>query len=310
MPFGWVSAGLAIYNALDGGSSGGSSGGSGAPGATGYVPQWQSGADTNWQAILQWMQQQAMGDAIRVSPMASAALDKFQAGLPVMQDRMNHYGDTLDGQAYIDYNRGNTLASAGDTLWKTAADPEDALRTSMRQQTVDSSRAASSARGIGMGGESAGLESQATGNFDMNWQDRQLQRQIQAASGLTGAYDAAGRYGTAGNAALAGANSMYTGSYMLPYQGISAYTGAMSGIYNPLQAIGGDLAQYMGLGQSGGQNAFNQGQTNLNNLTSGLNWMGNNGGSSWLQNYFNPPPPDSSGSGASSTVDNTTWGGA
>lgn len=67
---------------------------------------------------------------------------------------------------------------AGQVL-QTSMDPQQALYQRTLQQTQDQQRAGQAARGVAMTPYGAGLENQALHNFNMDWQDKQLQRQTQ-----------------------------------------------------------------------------------------------------------------------------------
>lgn len=300
-----VGIGSGIYSMTQSGGGGGGGGGSGAPGATGYVPRWQGGADQLWQQIMQQWGQQAGGDASVLGPYLQQALQGGMTRAAGYGRRMDTMGDTMEGVGNRFLGGQADLYGAGRQVFDTALDPQNALHDRMEHDVTEGSRSATSLRGIGMSPEAANLESQATSNFNIDWQNQQLQRQLSGLQGMSGAYDAGGRQGQAGEAAYVGASNMWNQATALPFNLASMYGGAMgSSVYNPWNALSGNLGQYMGLGQSGGQNAFGQQQTNLNNLTSGLTTLGQQ---PWLQNYFNP---GSTGSGGSSTVDDTTWGGA
>lgn len=299
MPFGWVSAGLAIYNTLNSSGSSGSS--SGSPGAMTYVPTGQGNADNMWQQIMQHWSDISSGDTTALTDYLHGGLSSAEGAIPGIQGRMNNFGDELTGMAGRFTGREGALTGAGESVWNTALDPEGALRDRTQQRVVDASRAATSARGIGMGGESAGLEDQAVSNFNLDWNDRQLGREVSGAQALTGTSDAAGRQAQGAEGAYTGATNFYQNAYQLPFNLASTYGSAMgTSVYNPMNALGGNLAQYMGLGQSASQAAFGQNQTNMNNLTSGLNQFAQ---SPWLQSYFNTPSNWSGGSYTSNPSD-------
>lgn len=298
-------------NALFGshGGGGGGGGGGGLPGAMTYVPQDQAGADTDWQTLLSHLTGAEGSQFAALMPFLTQMFSSGAAGIPGMQGRLTGYGDRLEGQAGTAYGAAGGLRAAGGQMWADALDPQNALRDRTQQRVVEGARGADSARGIAMGGVSSGNEGQAVSNFNLDWNDRQLGREATGMHGLTSAYDSAGRYDSMGNADLAGASSMFQGSMALPFNFANLFSGAMNnGIYQPAGGIQSQIGSYLGLGQSGANSAFGQQQTNLNNLTTGISQFGNSPGMGWLQNFFGPAA--SGGSGASSTVDNTTWGGA
>lgn len=266
---------------------GGSGGGGGSPNA--YVPSNQPGADQNWQQVMQQMMQQYGAEASALGPYLQQAFGSSMAGAPGLQQMMRQYGGDFAGEAGNLIGAGNTLRGAGNQLWQTAQDPQNALYAKQLQQTQDQSRAASSMRGIGMGAQAAGLENDAVNNFGMNWENQQLARQAQGLQGMSSAYGQAGQQTGAGLGALQGSSAMMQGAEQWPFQLSQLYSGALnSGIYQPGGGIQGQAGQYLGLGQSGASSAFGQQQTGLNNLTTGLGQFAQQ---PWMQNFFSPNNP-------------------
>lgn len=286
-------------------SGGGGGGGSGGSGAMGYVPQWQGGADQMWQQILR----QSGGDfnSMRTAlmPFLMNSFASSSAELPGVQERFRQIAN--EG-----VDRGHTMFNAGDQLWRTASDPQNALRGRLQHETMDQSRAATSSRGIGMSPQAAGMESEALSNFGMNWEDRQLGRQATGLQGL-------GMANQAGMSNLTTAGNLNQQVLGMPFNLAGLFGNAFnSGIMGPASGMMGNLGNYMGLGQAGGQQAFGQFQTGMNNLTTGLNQFGASPGWGELQRFWggssgggNPGDPyGNSGSGGSSYVDpNGGYGG-
>lgn len=298
----WIPAIVAIAGMVSGGSDSGGNGGSSSS-AT-YVPTGQGQADTNWQSIMSRLMGTAGGQADTLTPYLQSAFGNTANLYQQLQGRMGRYGGYMENQGTSLFGAADNLHHAGDDLYNTAKDPEGALRARLQQQTTDNSRAATSARGIGMSGEAAGLENQALSNFNMDWEDRQLGRQTQGLQGAVGAYDAAGRSALGGASLLDNSTNMFRGAGALPFQLSDMFSGSMAGgVYDPMRNLMANLQSYLGLGQSATGQSFGQGQTNMNNLVSGLtsaNWNS-------ISNAFSP---STTGSGASSTVDDTGWGGA
>ncbi len=115
------------------------------------------------------------------------------------------FGGMLGGQAQGDIAQQNALRQAGGQAYQAGLDPQLQLHDYMQQQVVDNSRAATSARGIGMSANAAGIENQATSNFNMDWQNQQLQRQLAGLQGMTGANSAANQSGQLAGMDLSGA---------------------------------------------------------------------------------------------------------
>lgn len=109
-----------------------------------------------------------------------------------------------------------TLFNAGNQVWQTAQDPRNELYARTLQQTQDASRAATSARGIGMSPVAAGIENDATRNFNIDWQNAQLGRQVAGAGALGNAYaQGTGRQGAQAGQSAAGTNAVLTGMEQL-----------------------------------------------------------------------------------------------
>lgn len=170
------------------------------------------------------------------------------------------------------YNMAPQLFGMGGAIANTAFDPQNALYARTIQQLQDQTRAGQAARGIGTTPYGAGLENQAMSNFNIDWQNQQLQRQInggQAAGGLFG--QGAGLIGQ-GAALQAGAPGQYYTASSMPYNAANTIGtnqfGALSNLGGfgqqasniPQQQIT-DWQNYLGWG-TGQQNANNQGSQN------------------------------------------------
>lgn len=119
-------------------------------------------------------------------------------------------------QQAVDPARVDSLWQAGQNTYNLSRDPQNQLHDFLQQQTVDNSRAGTSARGIGMSGNSAGIENDATRNFNMDWQNQQLARQAQGTQAFAGAGQGAAQAGLANNAQAftqnqTGMNNLTTG---------------------------------------------------------------------------------------------------
>lgn len=292
-----------------------------------YVPTGLGTADQGWQSTLQQLMQQIQGAGGQITPEIAQAFTALlgvdRSGIqPAGQAAGQQYG-ALAGQAgqagsFLN-NMGQGVGQAGQQLWQTAQDPQNALRNQVQQQVVDASRAGTSARGIGMGGEAAGIENKAVNDFLLNWNNNQLQRQATGLSGYANASNQAGRDVAGGLAAGALGPEYTTQSAMAPFNaGVTAagfplqasqmYTGAMSPLNQQYGSILSSIIPYLNSGQGATNQAFDQGQTGLANLTYGAGKLGNAFGSSggagdWLSNIFSQP---SAGSGSS----DASWGGA
>lgn len=161
---------------------------------------------------LPWAQQ--ITGSLANSPYAAGA----QAGANQAGQMGQQAGANLFGASGNLYGLGNNSFAAGNQLWNTAQDPQQALYNRTLQQTQDQTRAGQAARGVLTSPYGVGLENQAVNNFNMDWQNQQLQRQLQGLQGMNSAYGTgASLYNQAGQGQTQGVNA-YTGASMLPYQ--------------------------------------------------------------------------------------------
>lgn len=158
---------------------------------------------------------------------------------------------------------------AGQDIYNLGRDPQNQLHDYMQQQNIDQSRAASSARGIGMGANAAGLENDASRNFEMNWQNNLLNR---ASTGLQGMGQAnyMGGMDLSNSLAMGGLTPGYTMSsaqapigaqqaaYGSPMDYSNAFMGAENqGVLGPQYNIMGAVNPYIGMAQQGQIAQFN-----------------------------------------------------
>lgn len=195
------------------------------------------------------------------------------------------------------------LYGAGRDTFAAAQDPRSALYNRTLQQVQDQSRAASSIRGIGMSPYSAGLENDATRNFNIDWQNQQLGRMLSGLQGMTGAYGGAGQQGQLTGANLTGAMNFgaqapaYTlASGQVPWQAWQTAFGAPIDWANKFStgvntAFNPNLANYNQNQSSSGTNAL---LTGLDKL--GTQW---NQPGSWLNNTFGSGGNDAGNYGGS-----------
>lgn len=290
---------------LFGGGGGGSSGGGSSPYQ--YIPSGQGSSDQTWQQLLSQLSGSGSSAASMISPQIRDAYLRLQGLDPSQyQDAANraggYYGNLasnedamhniLSDQAGVNQTAQRNLMSAGDQFYQTSLDPQNAMRDRLQQQVTDASRAGTSARGIGMSGNAAGIENNDVSNFLQNWQSQALQRQGQGLQGMTGAYQQAGQQGQAVGSNLTGAaglgtmaagnilqsgqvpysTSMSTGTD--PFNIANLFSGAQGGANNQLSGIMSQIIPYLNFGSGATSNAFGQQQTGLNNLTSGLGQLG------------------------------------
>jgi hypothetical protein len=114
------------------------------------------------------------------NPMYSSAIGAI-AGDP-------YFSQALSG-AQTGASIGGTLApqlgSAAGQLLQTGFDPQSALYNRTAQQLLDQQRAINAMSGVGTSPYGAGVTGQTMENFNIDWQNQQLQRQLSAAQGAS-----------------------------------------------------------------------------------------------------------------------------
>ncbi len=92
------------------------------------------------------------------------------------------------------------LWKAGQNTYNTSLDPQGDLYRRTQQQLAEQVRASQSVRGTAMSPFAAGIENKAMSDFNIDWQNQQLQRQTQGAGAFAGAGNVAANAGIANNA--------------------------------------------------------------------------------------------------------------
>jgi hypothetical protein len=246
-----------------------------------FVPQGLGMADKNWQQQYGQLWDQMQQSNPQLAQQLQGAFQGGQGQQGQVQGAyQNLAGMTpqlmqmLLGQAGTAQGAQQGLMGAGNQLWNTAQDPQNALHDKYQQMVQDQSRAGTSARGIGMAPQAAGLENQAVSNFNMDWRARQLANETQGLQGMVGAYGQAGQQGNAVGQNLTGAMEMGSlgpqfmqQSAQWPFQLANMFgSGMQSNIYGPmLNAMQGAIP-YMNQGQGGSANNFAAGQAGLSNF--------------------------------------------
>ena len=163
------------------------------------------------------------------------------------------------------FNAGTGMYGVGGQIWNTAMDPQSALYARTLQQVQDQSRAGQAARGVAMTPYGAGLEDQNLRNFNIDWQNQQLNRQIQGGAATGQAFGQAGQMQRQGAADyLGGSMAPYAANQQVGYGQLGALSAGgqfgQQASQIPQQQIS-DWQNYLGWG-TGQQNAFNTAQAN------------------------------------------------
>lgn len=194
-----------------------------APNPNSYIytnPAQQAQASTDWMSLMgQLYGQDGAGGSVggfagMVNPSIMSGLQRGLAtdtrGLSTLGPMLQQsYGNIANADSIwaslLGQNAQNTMGTlnqAGIGTYLNALDPQQALHDRMQHDVIESSRAGQSARGIAMGGVGQGLEDQAVGNFNIDWQNQLLGRQVQGLTSMENAMSAGGQIGQ--NNAMAG----------------------------------------------------------------------------------------------------------
>ena len=208
----------------------------------------------------------------------------------------------------------NTLPSWAGTVMNTAMDPQQALYQRTLQQVQDQANANNAMAGVGTTPYGAGLTNQATTNFNIDWQNAQLQRQLAGLQGAGGALGTGANIAQVGQGLSASAPGQYLTSSAIPYstygaigQGqLSALTGMgqfgqsasalqqqqIADYLNYIQQGTGATNAATGVAKTGLNQAnlgFNQNLVNMSMLGGGLGALGAQGygigGTGWGNSY-------------------------
>ena len=275
---GLVTAGIGAASSLSG-LFGGDSGGGGQASSvnvpTGYQFRYMEPADTNAYAGAGSMNELAaagrgLGQRAMSNPWQGygiqGAYDASQMG---QQQANNAYGW---GQAQS--QTGASIMPYAYAVGNTAFDPQSALYNRTLQQTQEQQRVAQAARGINMTPYGGGLENDALRNFNIDWQNQQLNRQVQGGNALASMLNTAGTNMNYGQQLANNAPALYQTASLYPYQAAQGMTNdAISGLNNSsslTQSAFEDYLNYLKAGNNAqqiGQNAaqLNMSQNQMNN---------------------------------------------
>lgn len=121
------------------------------------------------------------------------------------------------------------LIGGAANVLNTSMDPQSQLYAFLQNQNLQQTQAIEQGAGLGTTPYGAGVEAVANQQFNMNWQNQQLNRQLAGLQGAGGALGQAGSlYGAGGG--LIGAGSQLTGQ--LAGQGNALQAGAPGQYYN------------------------------------------------------------------------------
>lgn len=283
-------------NSIFGGGSSPSSGyGSGVPY---YVPQWQQGADQLWQQLMQGAGGMSSGIPGQTS---GPLLQSLQEQLGINYDPLVQAGQQAGQQAGAAGQQvqglGDAMSSGALALLNAGQDPRQALYQRTAGQLTDQINAAQALRGLGTSPVGGAEYNQAMSNFNIDWQNQQLQRMLQATQGAGGAASMASNlYSQAPLFTLASGQipiSAQQTAASAPGQAAVQYASGIGQSINPLIAQMQGLSQYLnyGAGQASGAtqaygNYANQVGQGMQGLGRSLSGLGNTQLGSWLNGLF------------------------
>lgn len=269
-----------------------------------YQPTMQGAADSRWNSLLSGMNADILSSTTPgqvFSPYAQQAgmgvvnnpyTGQMQTGANEASVASGTLANTLLPQVPALAGTASALMGDANQVMNTAFDPQQRLFNQTQGQVLNQSNVANSMAGLGSSPYGASQTANTLGNFDMNWQNNQLNRQatgLGAASGAVGqAANTLGQAGTLGNSMI---NQFATGQ-ALPYNTANVpYTNDLSAISSAIGAgnqkyvlpeqLLNNLQSYLQLGQSGssiGSGVNAQNLSNIGNVGSGLgNLVGGNG---------------------------------
>lgn len=231
-----------------GGSLSGMFGGNKQPAAPppGYQPQFAGAADSNAYGLIGGLEQyNAAGQSLpQASNITQNLVNNPYAGL--YQQGANATAGAGWGVGTGQVGAGMDLMQAGQgmlpyaqSILQTGFDPQRALYDRTLGQVTDQTRAGLAARGINMSPYGAGVENKSLSDFNIDWQNQQLNRQNTAAQG-------------AGYLANSGGNAINLGQNVSSL-GLQTLTNASGLPYATANTIGtnqmGALGQYGQFGQ-------------------------------------------------------------
>lgn len=228
-----------------------------------FMPQGGETANADFMQALQAITESAGRNAGMIDPvLLKSYSDMLGIDMTPLITAGGQAGDQYKQLASQGQGLNQTMMGQGDAISKAAFDPQNQLHDFQQQQTIDQSRAADSSRGLAMSPYSSGNESTALRNFNMDWQNQQLGRNIAGNQGAEGAYGAAYNYGAGvpgntmqGAAAPIGAQ---TTAYGAPMQFSNAFMGAEQNMNQPYMNVMGAAMPFMGYSSGAYSNQFNQ----------------------------------------------------
>jgi hypothetical protein len=189
------------------------------------------------------------------------------------------------GAANTQYNTGaglvNTTVPYAQQVAQNAFDPQNALYAQQQNLTQQQVNAQNAASGVGATPYGAGVADQALGNFNIAWQNNQLQREQTGANTI----NTLGQTAQTGTNMMSQAPTTLSQTSAIPYATYSGIGTGQDTALSQLLGIGGqganianmpisDLLQYLGIGNQTTSVANQTAQTGLNQSQLAFNQYG------------------------------------
>ncbi len=225
-------------------------------------------ADQNWGQLMQ-DQMNLYNQGNPYSQGYQNAANQAGQQMSGLSGMATNYGNQIAQQGMNDYGASQYLQGAGQDLWNMALDPRNELYNRTAGQLTNQVNAGQALRGLGNSSTGAAEYNQAMGNFNMDWQNQQLQRALQGAQGMGNLYGQGLQYGQAGNQSLEqglGVSSLAPGYTLaggqMPYNTSQQITNNQLG---QAQGLQNQIMPYLGQASGNQQTQYgNQSQQNMN----------------------------------------------
>ena len=275
-PLSLIASIVGIGSGINNLAGGGNSGGSGAGGT--YVPTGRPQIDQGFLNTIAPILQQIQQEQGNISGPVNAGYAGTQPGgqFGYIPQQLQAAANAMVNSAQQDQTNQGLLSSAGNQTYQTALDPQNALRNQLQQQVTDASRAGTSARGIGMSGEAAGIENNDVNNFLLQWQQSQLGRQLAGLQGMQGAMGTSGNLGGQAGSALGQTGQFLNAGAMFPFEAAQGYGQALQGPMSQFGGLSQQMLNYLGLGNASSQQALGNQQSGFNDLYNVFNTLAKN----------------------------------
>lgn len=299
-----------------------------APNVQTWVPSNISGADTSFTNLINSMT--ASNPYQQYAPYAQTTFGQgfnnpyaggYQASADTAGTAYGNVGNMATGNANALSTAAGAALPAASSVLTMGFDPQSDLYRRTLQQLTDSINVNQAGRGITDSPYGASIADNAISNFNIDWQNNQLQRALQALSGYTtGVGNTGNIMSTAENLGTAGANA-FNNAGAVPFNASNTIIGSRNtALQNLLQVLGnpgsgayqninlGNLLGYMQLGadQSNAQGDFSlknyanqlaaaqNASAGLGGLAGGITSLLNGGQSSGFGGILNTMLPSAS----------------